>query len=59
MLPVFKLALDLTLCTDLDFSSVDGQYQYQAETKRQRTAYTRHQALELEKVFFLLLTNSF
>lgn len=33
-----------------DFS-VDGSYsQYQHETKRQRTAYTRHQALELEKV---------
>lgn len=31
--------------------SADGQYQYQAETKRQRTAYTRHQALELEKEF--------
>ena len=25
-------------------------YQYQSETKRQRTAYTRYQALELEKV---------
>ena len=32
--------------------SVDGSgmYQYQSETKRQRTAYTRYQALELEKV---------
>ena len=27
-----------------------GMYQYQSETKRQRTAYTRYQALELEKV---------
>ena len=35
--------------TEVDIS-VDGQYQYQSETKRQRTAYTRHQALELEKV---------
>merc|ERR1719201_551924 len=28
-----------------------GMYQYQSETKRQRTAYTRYQALELEKEF--------
>ena len=34
-----------------DVVSVDGgMYQYQSETKRQRTAYTRYQALELEKV---------
>jgi hypothetical protein len=41
--------------TNLEFSSIDGQYQYQAETKRQRTAYTRHQALELEKVGILFV----
>lgn len=35
----------------LQFKTVKGQYQPGMEPKRQRTAYTRHQILELEKEF--------